>query len=64
MLAENGRTLLDESAFDVADIEDLKTSVSGSFKIFEEAYHYIEDVKVLVKTQLSDKFLTSFNEYT
>lgn len=56
-------SVLDEETADHSDIKELKSAVSASFKIFEEAYHYFEDVKTLVKVDLSQRFLTEFSDF-
>ena len=62
-IESNHFALLDEEILNHSDLKELKVAISASFKMFEESYHYIEEVKNLLHEQLSQTFFESFTKF-
>ncbi len=51
--------LLDEEVLANSDLREIKGDIAASYKLFEESYHYLEDVKLLIHTKMADAFFNT-----
>lgn len=52
--------LLDEDVLGNSDLREIKGDISASYKLFEESYHYLEDVKVLINCRMAEAFFARY----
>jgi hypothetical protein len=52
--------LLDEDVLGNSDLREMKGDISASYKLFEESYHYLEEVKSLINSRMAEAFFARY----